>query len=807
MKMKRVYHFIVLCFLFSLQTFGQSQVSGLLLESGSKPLPFANILLLQAKDSSLVKGAVTDEKGRYSFENISNGSYLIKAYMVGYKAAYSPLITVANAHYQVKAIVVSEDIKALDEVTVVALKPLYEQQIDRLVVNVKSSITAAGATALEVLERSPGITLDRQNGVISMNGKAGIQVMINGKLSRLPITAIIQMLEGMNAGNIEKIELISNPSARYDAEGNAGMINIVLKKNTAYGTNGSLSASVGYGRYGKSGTSLNLNHRSEKLNLFGDYSLAYNHNWNELGNYRTVMNGNIPAFTSSVSSSPNTNATHTPRAGFDYILNSKTTMGGMIAGFSNKQDIDAINTISIQEGQKLPTLIRQHTLETNLWRHLMGNLNVRHAFTEKQDISLDLDYLVYHNASPAAYNIHYQFLESSENAEEKIRINKTTPIRIGVAKADYGYAISPKTKLETGVKGTFTRLDNEVMVDRLVAADWSRDMDFSQKIDMAENIVAAYTNLKLQINTKTSLQTGLRWEHTYTQINSPEEKNLVWRNYHNLFPSLFLSREINTNNTLQFSYGRRITRPTFNNLAPFVSFKDPYSFWSGNAALKPTLTDAMQISYQLKKKYLLSLQASQDKNAINWLVRLDPETNTQNVYIANVDQTRTYSLNLSLPVEVTSWWQMQNNLAVILQQNNSVYEGIKLALNGRYGRINSTQNFKLPYNLNLEISGYYQSRALFGIFQQKGMGSVNLGIQKKLNKERGALNCSISDIFWTNRFNIKLAYPYVNLDQTFFNNFESRVVRLTYNRNFGNKDLKAANRRKTGSEEERNRVN
>jgi hypothetical protein len=338
-------------------------------------------------------------------------------------------------------------------------------------------------------------------------------------------------------------------------------------------------------------------------------------------------------------------------------------------------------------------------------------------------------------------------------------------------------------------------------------SDWERDIDFSQKIDMAENIVAAYTTLKLQVNTKTTLQTGLRWEHTYTNINSPEEKDLVLRNYHNLFPSLFLSRELNTNNSLQFSYSRRITRPTFNNLAPFVSFKDPYSFWSGNAALKPTLTDAMQVSYQLKKKYLLSLQASQDKNAINWLVRLDAQTNKQNVYIANVDQTRTYSLNLSIPVEVTSWWQMQNNLAVILQQNNSVYEGIKLALNGRYGRINSTQNFKLPYNLNLEISGYYQSRALFGIFQQKGMGSVNLGIQKKLNKERGALNCSISDIFWTNRFNIKLAYPYVNLDQTFFNNFEPRVVRLTYNRNFGNKDLKAANRRKTGSEEERNRVN
>jgi hypothetical protein len=478
----------------------------------------------------------------------------------------------------------------------------------------------------------------------------------------------------------------------------------------------------------------------------------------------------------------------------------------MIAGFSNKQQIDATNTISIQEGQKLPTLNNQYTLETTLWRHLMGNLNVRHSFTEKQEISLDLDYLIFHNASPSSYNIGYQFLESGENAEEKIRIDKTTPIHIGVAKADYSYAISPKITFETGVKSTFSRLDNEVTVDRLLETDWNRDFDFSQKIDMREDILAAYTNVKLQINTKTSLQTGLRWEHTYTNINSPEQKNLVLRNYHNFFPSLFLSRELNKKHTLQFSYGRRISRPTFNNLAPFVSFKDPYSFWSGNAALQPTITDALQAGYQLKKKYLLSMQASYDKNAINWMVRLDPETKKQNVYIANVDQTKTYSLNLSVPVEVASWWQMQYNLVAIWQQNNTLYEGTRLHLNGRYSRINTTQNLKLPYSFNLELSGFYQTRALFGIFGQTSMGSVNMGIQKKLNKERGTINLSISDIFWTNRFRIKLAYPSVNLDQVFYYTPEPRVVKLTYSCNFGNKNIKEANKRKTGSEEERNRV-
>jgi outer membrane receptor protein involved in Fe transport len=534
--------------------------------------------------------------------------------------------------------------------------------------------------------------------------------------------------------------------------------------------------------------------------------MSYNHNWNKLGNNRTVINGGIPSHTNSVSSSPYTNATHTPRIGFDYTLGPKTFIGGIVSGFSNKQNIDATNTIAIREGQKQPTLINQNTLEESLWRHLMGNLNIRQIIKEKQEISLDLDYLVYHNSSPADYLINYKFLENGESAKEIIRIDKTTPIRIGVIKADYTYRINSKTKLETGAKGTFSRLDNEVVVERLFYDGWNRDFRFSQKIDMAENILATYANFHFKPFTTSTVQAGLRWEHTYTNINSPEQKNLVLRDYHNLFPSVSLAQELNANHTIQFSYSRRITRPTFNNLAPFVSFKDPYSFWSGNTALKPTTIDALQASYQFKKIYLLSLQASYDKNAMNWLVRLDPETNKQEVYIANIDQTKAYSLNLSLPVTVTPWWQMQNTLAVLWQQNNTMYEGTLIKLNGRYGRINSTQNFMLPLDFTFELTGNYQTKALFGIFQQNDIGSLNLGIQKKLEKDGGTFNLSISDIFWTSRFRIKLAYPSVNLDQVFFYEHEPRVVRLTYSRNFGSKNLKAAIKRKTGSEEERNRV-
>ncbi|GAA4443186.1 hypothetical protein GCM10023188_43740 [Pontibacter saemangeumensis] len=788
------------------QVLGQAQVRGLLVEAESKPLSFANALLLQAGDSALVKGAITDMEGRYSFDQVAPGSYIIKASMVGYKPAFSPAFTVAGTDFLVPGIGMTQDALALGEVTVEATRPLYEQQIDRLVVNVQSSITAAGATALEVLERSPGIAIDRQNSALSMNGKSGVQVMVDGKLSRLPSAAVLQMLEGLTAANIEKIELITTPSARYDAEGNAGMINIVLREHTGYGTNGSLSATAGYGRYGKYVTSLSLNHRTQRLNLFGDYSWSHNHNWNELGNIRAVTDQGTTTHTSSVSDSPYKVINHTSRVGFDYSVSPRTVLGGMVSGFSNKTDTDALNTIQIQEGQKPPTLIAQHTREINRWRHLMANLSIKHSLGEKQHIDIDLDYLLYDNASPAAYDIHYRFQGSGETAREEIRVDKATPMRIGVAKADYTYTTADNTKIETGAKATFTRLDNEVAVERGLQESWVRDAQLSQEIDMSEDIVAAYANLNLQGKYKTSLQAGLRWEYTFTNINSPDQKNLVLRSYHNLFPSLFLSRELNGDNSLQFSYSRRITRPTFNNLVPFVSFKDPYSLWSGNEALKPTITDAVQAGYQLKGKYMLSLQASHDRDAINWMVRLNPGTNIQNVYIANVDRNETYSLNLSLPFTVASWWQMQYNLAAVWQQSRTAYEGMQLKTSGRYGRMNATQTFKLPADFSMELTGFYQIKALFGMFEQTSTGAVNFGVQKKLEKERGAFDFSISDIFWTNRFRIKLAYPSANLDQVFFNIHEPRVIRLTYTRNLGDKNVKAATKRETGSEDERSRV-
>ena len=254
----------------------QTKIYGKVINVKDEPISFANVLLLKLKDSSLVKGIMTEHSGTFSFENIPEGKYIVTSTFTGFGQEYTKSfeITGSNTRVDLGNIKLFEKQTELTGVTILAKKPMFEQKIDRMVINVANSITSAGGNALEVLERSPGIIVDRQNNSISMNGKNGIVIMINGRISHMPFAAVVQLLEGMNANNIEKIELITTPPANFDAEGNAGYINIVLKINNLYGTNGSYSVTAGYGRGAIAEANVTFNHRQGKVNLYGDYSFS-----------------------------------------------------------------------------------------------------------------------------------------------------------------------------------------------------------------------------------------------------------------------------------------------------------------------------------------------------------------------------------------------------------------------------------------------------------------------------------------------------------------------------------------------------
>ncbi|GAB3713759.1 outer membrane beta-barrel family protein [Spirosoma flavus] len=783
-------------------------MSGAIRSESGQPIPFASLALVHARDSSLVKGTISQENGNFEFTNIRPGQYRLTGSAVGYASTRSEVVQVDNSPVTFPNLTLRETAKTLGEVTVVTKKPLFEQQVDRLVVNVQNSIVSAGGTALEVLERSPGITVNRQSNSLVMSGKSGILVMMNGKLTRLPIATVVQMLEGMSANDIDKIELITTPPSRYDAEGDAGIINIITKKNLNYGTNGTLSATLGYGYYERPAATLNLNHRGQKLNLYGNYAYSRNRSWGLQQYDRIVQQPGEVLATNAGSDRVQLMTNQTAKLGFDYTLTPQTTLNGLVSGFSNEYAITNVpNKATTFINNVLTKQSNLVNTELNQWQHLLLNLNLRHVFKNKQEWSIDLDRLYYHNDDPNSYTSTNQDFTTNSQQEERIRISKKTPIQMWVLKTDFVAPLSTKGSLETGLKATTTRLDNAVALDRLTDGLWRPDTFYSQHYLLAEEILAGYASLKQPLGTKTTIQAGLRYEYTHTNIYKPEGQNLVNWQYGNLFPSVFLSHKLAKNHAANLAYSRRITRPSYNDIAPFVSFIDLSTYSSGNPLLRPTISDAIQGSYTYKDSYVFSLKYSYDQNVIaGFQPHVDATTNQIFYYAENIDHRQTLSLAASLPVQLTHWWKSQNNLTGFWQNVTTQYQGTPVNQTVWNAQFNSSHTFTLPHKFTAELTGFYVSPSTFGLYESRSYGQVTIGLQKVLPKDQGTLRLTMSDVFWTNIGRYNSTIPALNINTSVTFRSEPRVIRITYNRSFGSKTVKSAKNRSTGSEEERTRL-
>ncbi|MFZ4647751.1 MAG: carboxypeptidase regulatory-like domain-containing protein, partial [Gemmataceae bacterium] len=392
---------ILLFLLLTTPGLAQQILTGTVQTGDGQSVAFANVLLVHLPDSTLVKGAVADPAGSYTFAYLRPGRYRVMASLMGYQPTYSTpfVLTDAGGTRRAEPLVLLTMTNQLDEVRVSTKKPPFEQQIDKLVVNVASMITAGGGSALDVLERSPGVLVDRQNGSIALGGRDGVMVMINGKLSRLLLATVVQLLGGMNADNIEKIELMANPSAKYDAEGNAGLINIVLKRNTDEGTNGSLSLMGGYGRYEKANGSVSLNHNRERINWFANGSWNYDNRWFDFEAIRTqpVACDLWRNYQYSDRYMKNTNVDL--RLGADLLLSKQTTLSMQVQGLVNNRRATSYNT----SNTRLTTQNQPFTqsvltwLEETPWQNVSGSVGLLHRFGNGQTISIDADYQYYTN--------------------------------------------------------------------------------------------------------------------------------------------------------------------------------------------------------------------------------------------------------------------------------------------------------------------------------------------------------------------------------------------------------------------------
>ncbi|GJM34816.1 MAG: TonB-dependent receptor [Saprospiraceae bacterium] len=765
--------------------------------------------MLQVSDSALIKGQVTLEDGTYLLENLNPGNYAIEINMLGFKAYRTDtfVLTSQTGEKNMGATTMKEDVTELDAVEVVAKKPLFEQKADRLVVNVANTITSAGSTALEVLERSPGVMVNRQNNSISISGKSGVVVMINGRINYMSAEAVVQLLAGISSENIEKIELITTPPANFDAEGNAGFINIVLKKNLDDGFSGSYSLSAGYGKGEVGNASLNFNYRQGKFNLYGDYSHLRNAQDQVFIFQRSVKVDNELIETNTHSDREPLQVNHNGRLGLDVQVSEKTVVGALFSIYDTKWTMDAFNTAMISTNQVPQSQIEIQNVELNQWRHYGGNLNLQHTFNEGETLNFDVDYLYYRDNNPTNYlNAYFDGNDNFDYAENT-RSGKLTPIKIGVGKLDYGRQMGEKVKMSTGLKGTISSFTNDVSVEKLVGQIWESDPELTNKYELHENILAAFADLDISLDKKTSVKVGLRYEYTDSQLDAIENERIVDRQYGRLFPSLFISRKINEKKSVNFSYSRRITRPTFNDMAPFVIFVDPTTFFSGNPALQPAFSNTFKLDYQLKSA-LFSLQYSKEDSTIaRFQSRVIPGTNQQLIFAQNMKYNKTASLTVSLPFSPAKWWNMYINASGIWQEAGIYIEDLLDIVDLKSLNVFSSQTFTLPENFTFELTGFYNSGSLFGSFVVKPFGAVNAGLQKKFKRNGSTLRLGFDNIFNTLSFNMSSEVP--ALEQSFIGElqFAQPTIKLTYSHNFGNRKMKGQRKRATGSEEERQRVN
>lgn len=789
-------------------------ISGTLKDSKGEALGFANVFLHKASDSTFVKAVAADGDGKFLFEDVVDNKYFLKASFVGYVDFYTPTFVISgdNPNMVFPTLVLKEVGTELQAVTVVAKKPFIEQQIDKTVLNVENSIVGSGSTALEVLEKAPGVIVDRQNDQIRLRNKSGVLVMIDGKQNYMSATALAQYLNNLASDQIESIEIITNPSSKYEAAGNSGIINIKLKRNKMHGTNGTYTASAGTGLLPNStndlwrgSNSLNLTHKNAKWNLFGNASVGRSRWYSDNTILRTTRSESLVSKFDQYGQRSGGGIFYSARAGADYFINDKTSVGvmGDINLWDGKSKSDG-HTDIYENSETITTRLNPLMNSKSNSNNFSGNFNLKHKFdTKGKEMTFDIDYAGYRSKDNQSFENRYLFMPDS-NVTVFQRMSQPTNINIVSGKLDFVLPNVNKVKLEFGAKSGYVFTDNDFGFKTLTGGSWVNDQGKSNHFKYKELINAVYVNAGY-VWGKWMFQGGLRGEHTHSDGHSLTTGEQNVRNYFNVFPTLFANQTINETNSIRYSYSKRIDRPNYQQLNPFLFFVDPYTYQKGNPFLRPQYTDSYEVTYTLKHQYSLALSYSDTRNMMGQVLEQDDETRVAYQTERNLSRMRNYSANFSVPVTVAKWWNMHNSFSLYYNKFEDGNVGGAAFNQGRVAyNIYTGNTFTLKNNWSAEASMWFNSPQLFGIIDiTSPQYAINAGVQKTFWERKGRLKLNVSDIFLTSFTKAEVMHG--NMDMKVTNRWNARRIGLTFTYNFGNQNVRSA-RKSTAGEDLKKRV-
>jgi outer membrane receptor protein involved in Fe transport len=814
--MKSMLLFVSLLFVLSAkaQNGTRGKISVTIINAQQSPLENATVELRKIKDSSLVKIAITDKNGLAEFENIPVGSYLIKASMVNYLVQLASVdLTGEKLVVVMNKISLAASNTSLKEVTVTGKKPFIQKLSDRIVVNVENSIVNAGSSAMDVLERSPGVTID-QNDAIALRGKQGVIIMIDGKPTPLSGADLANYLRGLPSSTIERIDIITNPSAKYDAAGNSGIIDIHMKKDQRLGTNGSFTAGYGQGVYPKANTGATFNYRNKKVNVFGNYNYAYRVGLNHLVLDRNFYtNGHFDGEDLKDNYTKFPFYSQASRLGADFFPDKKTIIGFVVNGnFNHFRRWNDNNSVVIDD-QKQPaytfkTFAQNNDHNTNV----TANVNFKHTFDSTgRELTMDADYGSYHSTSLSnTATKYYQLNGSQQQPDYVLSGNQKGLLNFETVKSDYTDPLKKGAKLEAGFKLSFVSSDNDVKFYDMSNGTPENDVNKTNHFIYHENNYAGYLNFSKEFK-KFNFEFGLRGENT--AISTEQVKgNIKWdSSYFQLFPSAFFNYKLKEDQTLGVSVSRRIDRPGYSQLNPFLFLIDVSTYATGSPGLLPQLTWSYELSYTLKNlNFTLGYSHTKDPQNIAIARFKDvfpniPANDNVTVQIpVNLTSSDYIGLTVAAPVRITKWWNMINNGNIYYQNFNGRLGTTNLNKGKPAFDLRTDNSFSFKKGWTAELNAVYNSGGQYGFMVADPQWGISTGVQRSILKKKGTLRFNVTDIFWTNL--PKAVITYDNYIERWHATRESRVANLTFTYRFGKNTVAQARRRTTGSEEEKQRA-
>ncbi len=799
---------------------GRGKAVATVLNEQNQPVEGATVELLRGHDSTLAKSAITDKKGLAEIENIQPASYLLRITAVGFQTAYTAVFPI-NAGETVPApavqLIVQKD-HQLQEVTVAARKPFIQRLNDRLIVNVDNSVVNAGSAAIDVLERSPGVTIDQNDNII-LRGRSGVIVMIDGRVTPMTGADLANYLRGLPVNAIERIEIITNPSSKYDAAGNSGIIDIRLKKDQRLGYNGTLTASYGQGVYPKWNAGNTFNYRNKSVNIFGNYNHSYRENLNHLIiNRNFYENGVFNGSDDKDNYARMPFRSNTIRFGADFFPSKNTILGFVINGnynnFSRLADIRTAVTDRFYQ-----PLFRFHSIGTNDDRfgNTVANINLKHKFDSAgRELTADVDYGVFNNTSLTRTSSYFFNLNGSKRRPDDILDgDQRGKLTLKTAKVDYTHPLTGGAKLEAGAKTSYVSSDNDARFYNVMPTETLVDEGKTNRFFYEEYNNAAYTNLSKEYK-KFNVQLGLRGELTNLRTRQARGNRQYKNDYFQLFPSAFFNYKLTPDQTIGLSVSRRIDRPGYQSLNPFLFQVDATIYSTGDPLLRPQTTWSYEMNYTLKSLNF-TLGYSRTQNTQNFVLAkiLDviptfeilpgQDSNITVQLPVNLGLSEYIGLTASAPVKVNKWWSMINNLNVFYNKFNGNISGAQLNDGAPAANIRTNNTFTFKKGWTAELNANVNTGGRYGYATFKTQWGLGAGVQKTIMEGKGTVRLNFTDIFWTSRPRATVEYKgsYVENWHAYR---ESRVANLTFTYRFGNNKVQAARRRTTASEEERQRA-